>query len=447
MKSNVLDWIEQSRYESNQTCSPISWAKMRLWDFAEGGIKHATRLFFSLNGYQVISNLPSLDGSEQPMIHQPEVGILGILLHQHKDENLILVQAKAEPGNVGVVQIAPTVQATESNYTQVHGGLPTLYLEYFLSGHGETISDSLQSEHGGRFLRKFNRNIIKQVNDSFPHPVNDFWRWIPLQTVLDHLLEDFMINTDERSVLASSDWHRLSGHGRPFLRGSGVDDFGIRIRQSFEVSVEQSSLRLFEVERSLKKWRKETKIILKPKPIKTLEGWSFDDRALVGEVQDGSFKPYRIKVASREVPEWDQPLFCANAKAEVLLLCQIRIGILCFLFRKRVEIGFQELVQLGPSVQLDGISSRTGHDSMEQWLLECAVSGRQQLTCLQSEEGGRFFQSLCEYSVIQLEDETKVPDHESLFWLNLSQIHELIKTKGTFTNETRNAISLLLYYL
>jgi hypothetical protein len=27
------------------------------------------------------------------------------------------VQAKAEPGNVGVAQLAPTVQATESNYT------------------------------------------------------------------------------------------------------------------------------------------------------------------------------------------------------------------------------------------------------------------------------------------------------------------------------------------
>ena len=447
MNSNVLDWIEQRRYKSDQTCIPIPWEQMRLWEITDGKIVHTTRRFFSIIGVQVISNLPALNGTEQPIIHQPEIGILGIMLCVQEDENLILAQAKAEPGNVGVVQIAPTVQATVSNYTQVHGGLPTPYLEYFLNGQGETISDSMQSEHGGHFMRKYNRNIIKQMNDTFPDPASEFWQWIPLNSVLELLLEDFTINTDGRSVLASGDWHRLSGCRQPFERGSSIDNFGRRLRQSFTASVEQTQWNLNRIERLLKKWRKETRIVLNPKPIEALEGWTLDDRALAGISIDDGVKPYRVKVTGREVPEWDQPLFCSEAVAEVFLFCQVRSGILCFLMHEKVEIGFQEFAQLGPSLHLRDRSIEPENDSLDQRLLQCAESGQRKLTCLQSDEGGRFYQSLCRYSVVQLEIETRVPEHDSLCWLSLSQIYRLIKTNGIFTNEARSAISLLLYYL
>ena len=43
-----------------------------------------------------------------------------------------LMQAKMEPGNVNPLQLSPTVQATRSNYTQVHRGTGTRYLEYFV---------------------------------------------------------------------------------------------------------------------------------------------------------------------------------------------------------------------------------------------------------------------------------------------------------------------------
>ena len=59
-------------------------------------------------------------------IHQPEIGILGILTRLTGGAREYLMQAKQEPGNVDGAQVSPTLQATFSNYTQAHGGSLTL---------------------------------------------------------------------------------------------------------------------------------------------------------------------------------------------------------------------------------------------------------------------------------------------------------------------------------
>ena len=70
------------------------------------------------------------------------------------------MQAKIEPGNLNYVQLSPTIQATKSNYTQVHKGKESLYLEYFRDRTNLVLIDQLQSEQGGRFFKKRNRNIL-----------------------------------------------------------------------------------------------------------------------------------------------------------------------------------------------------------------------------------------------------------------------------------------------
>ena len=85
-----------------------------------------------------------------------------------------MMQAKIEPGNLNIVQLSPTLQATRSNYTRVHGGKSPNYLEYF---NGErdvyVLVDQLQSEQGARFLQKRNRNIIVEVDENEELPVKD----------------------------------------------------------------------------------------------------------------------------------------------------------------------------------------------------------------------------------------------------------------------------------
>ena len=78
----------------------------------------------------------------------------------------VLVQAKVEPGNIGYAQLAPTVQATQSNYERVHGSQETPFLDWFLGQRQDAVlDDCLQSEQGSRFLGKFNRNMAVRVPD------------------------------------------------------------------------------------------------------------------------------------------------------------------------------------------------------------------------------------------------------------------------------------------
>ena len=90
-----------------------------------------------------------------PIISQPEIGILGFLTAVFDDTLHFLVQLKKEPGNPNGVQLSPTVQATKSNYSQVHGGKLPRFLEFFLPGTTkDIIFDQYQSEQGHRYYKK-----------------------------------------------------------------------------------------------------------------------------------------------------------------------------------------------------------------------------------------------------------------------------------------------------
>ena len=81
-------------------------------------IIHTSGKFFSIEGVRVKTN--HLTWS-QPIINQPEIGILGIITAKVEGIQYFLMQVKIEPGNVNLCQLSPTLQATKSNYTRVHG--------------------------------------------------------------------------------------------------------------------------------------------------------------------------------------------------------------------------------------------------------------------------------------------------------------------------------------
>lgn len=105
----------------------ICWLDSGQWVLQNGGLRHRTGGFFSVVNAQ--ARFGGRVTLRQPLIHQPEIGILGFLA-QHREGGMdLLVQAKPEPGNVGLVQLAPSVQATRSNYLRLHQGKPTPWLE------------------------------------------------------------------------------------------------------------------------------------------------------------------------------------------------------------------------------------------------------------------------------------------------------------------------------
>ena len=175
---SVIDWLDQKKNSIRVETQQIPLNKMNGWIYDHDNIRHSSGYFFSIDGIRVNTNYGVIASWEQPIINQPEIGFLGIITKKINGILHFLLQAKIEPGNINNIQISPTLQATRSNYNRVHNGKTPLFLEYF---NGEkkvnVLIDQLQSEQGGRFLRKKNRNIIIMLNDNddVNIPDNNLW--------------------------------------------------------------------------------------------------------------------------------------------------------------------------------------------------------------------------------------------------------------------------------
>jgi len=201
--SRFSEWFDARRKAHRFYIEEIPFRQLESWSFepSTGNLRHASGKFFSIEGLWVETNAGPLNQWSQPIINQPEIGILGILAKKFDGVLHFLMQAKMEPGNIGFVQLGPTVQATRSNYTLVHKGSTPPYLEYFLNKSSSTIRvDSLQSEQGARFLFKRNRNII--IETTCEVKVLDDYCWLTLGQIHKLMEKDNTVNMDARSVLS-----------------------------------------------------------------------------------------------------------------------------------------------------------------------------------------------------------------------------------------------------
>src|SRR6266498_2281218 len=196
-------WFADCRRNAYARVDRIGLDRLEGWyrDHATGNIRHHSGKFFSIEGLIVENPEGPVAGWHQPIIIQSEVGILGIIVKEFDGVLHCLMQAKIEPGNANGLQLSPTVQATRSNYTRVHGGKPVPYLEYFVDAEqANIIADVRQSEQGSWFLHKRNRNMVVEVGGNIE--VLDGFRWMTLGEVHRLLAEDDVVNMDARTVLA-----------------------------------------------------------------------------------------------------------------------------------------------------------------------------------------------------------------------------------------------------
>lgn len=437
----LADWLEARRQSCQLSVQAIPWCDSAAWRFTQGRLEHVTGGFFTVVGVRATSSIAGLDGLAQPIIDQPEIGILGFIVRAGKGGHKWLVQAKAEPGNVGVVQLAPSVQATYSNFTRLHGGAPTAYLDYFTAPdrNGRLVASSLQSEHGNRFLGKYNRNMAVLVDGEGPEPCSADWCWTDSADVRAMLEVDFAVNTDARSVLLCCDWGLLAD-GVPFERWRGNGGWGARLLQSFEADPEQTDADVLEW---LERQRAGVRLEVQTCPLESMADWVVTSDAIVDRRSDLPLVgAYAVQANSREVDHWDQPFVLSHREESVVQICQRRGGVLHFLLRASVETGFRERVQLGPSWQSDDLT--VGHGVAER--VEAVFQqGRERHSTLQSDEGGRFFRSTCRYRIVELPEAVSQDlAAAGYLWLSLGQIGRLARIQGVFTNEARSGLSMLL---
>lgn len=422
------------------TVKAIPLQQCKPWALSELQISRPDGRFFSI---EQRSNL---------FINQPEIGILAFIFFSKSNSVHTLVQAKPEPGNVKQTQIAPTVQATLSNYSRVHGGAETEYLKELmaiLDQPQKIINDTLQSEHGGKFYRKLNRNISVFALDP-PKPTQHY-RSVPVSSLLEMLIDDFAVNTDARSVLVTSNWTNLLDSGlTPFARYKS--EWGKRLKDSFEgPSKVKAAMDLIQSCRQDEQFdenpTKALGVLENGDPIHSIKD-IFDD--------SHSVQFFNVTSNTREVSEWNQPLFLSKEPDSQILLARPSSDGIEFLLKARREPGLLNSVEFGTSFTRSDLYcpvKNTDQVDLLNEAKEIIYSSKPKLRVQQSDEGGRFYESICDYQIYFYND-NKLLQHSdghlldlNYLWVNLRTLQDICLLEGITTNELRSTISLILHWL
>lgn len=445
-------WRESVVRDSSFECQLIPFADSRQWRFEDGALKHRSGGFFSVVGLRSSSRHLKLNGIERIIILQPEIAINGFLVRHTPSGTEILCQGRVEPGNIEVMQLAPTIQSTDGNIKRLHGGAAPPLVEWFTEKTAARMQyDGLQSEEGSRYYGKYNRNVVFEITSSSLPELPSNFRWFTLDAVREMVASSNVFNTDARSVLSCMDWEFLRKEGSPF-QTNDTSGFGHKLYESYtckEGGIAEANLEIFHWLGGLRAFASIRQQLI---AIDQVSGWSVTASTIEETTRRFGFtvRQFSIQARGREVSSWDQPLVDSDGVGIVALLCQVRDGVLRFLIKANYELGYLEGVQLSTTIAIPPGEQLDTEDSIQRNLYDMVRSGERcsvKISCRQSEEGGRFYQDENEYSVIELDPGVELELSEDYRWLTLKQVKGLIRTSGVFAIEFRDTITLLLKYI
>ncbi|RVX38754.1 oxidase EvaA [Nonomuraea polychroma] len=428
-------WAERATIE-RFSVTRVPFRELDGWHLAgdSENLVHRSGRFFSVEGLRYRGDGPG--EQSQPIINQPEIGILGILVKEFDGVLHCLMQAKMEPGNVNTLQLSPTVQATRSNYTRVHQGNMPPYLEYFRGpDRGQVLVDVLQSEQGVWFWRKRNRNMIVHLTEDVPE--HEDFHWLPLDQIHQLLKTDNLVNMDARTVLACMPLARPStadcSPDDPFawaLLNSYDEELGLHTRTEILSWFTESQTRCeWSVQRI---------------PLSEVTGWSWSDDDLAG----GDEAPFRIigvrvNAHNREVTNWSQPLLEPLGHGLAVFLAKSIGGVVHFLVQARKEPGLINVVEMAPTVQLPAVAGAVCDQGAVAYAMEAAAADprRVRFDALLSEEGGRFHHGQTRYQIIEVGEEFPVEVPDEYCWMTAHQLMGLLDHSHYLNIEARTLLA------
>lgn len=375
---DLLSWIQEENDKTHAILKECRLSDSPYWfyDKDESIVTNKNHSFFTLNGIR--GELSDGKPFQQPIILQNEVGYLGIITKEIDGEIQCLMQAKIEPGNINNVQISPTIQATESNFTQKHGGKKPNYLDYFSDvSRFQVIYDGKESEQCSRFLGKFNRNVAIFVDGDVDVLPN--FRWMSIGQI-KYLATHYpnLVNMDTRTVLSCL----------PFELAQAVNDASPVDRTLF---VEDDSDTMFTALAHFRSQTKHHKDLIR---LDQLDGWIIDDFGMrCRREYPFEVRYFDIEIQGREVTHWSQPLVVARGKA-IFGLFAVNCGdAIRFLIRIKEEIGCADVANFGPTIQLESNEiGKKNKDAVEAIFFSRLEEKKDVLVdTILSEEGGRFY--------------------------------------------------------
>lgn len=451
----ILGWMKSQNEEVVSNIMQIPISELRGWSYRDDRIRHNSGKFFSIDGIHIRTNYRNTPEWDQPIINQPEIGFLGFIVKKFNGVLHFLLQAKIEPGNLNIVQLSPTLQATRSNYTRVHGGKAPTYLEYF-NGEKDVLIlvDQLQSEQGARFLHKRNRNIIVEVGEDEELEVKEEYIWASLGQIKELLRYPNVVNMDSRTVISCINFGSYSEHSLRLLdavkRMNGIHSSK---PDSFLYSVLSGDNHLNELQ-DIIQWITSLKfkyeLDVTPIGISEMQNWVYDGKTIHHE--SGKYFDVmgcRVEIGNREVVSWDQPMVRSAQEGLMGFIVKKINGIYHFLVQAKLESGNFDIVEMAPTVQCLTGNYRKGKNEYTIPYLEQILNAPKDkiwYSSYQSEEGGRFFQEQNLNIIVEVGEEFPIEVEENYCWLTLNQMLSFVTYNNYLNIAARSLLSAISFY-
>ncbi len=204
----VMNWLYSRRSEVSFQSELIGLDEVRNWlrEPDTGNIIHESGAFFSIEGVRTTARgLREVASWDQPIYNQKEGGILALLCARDGNEVHFLLNGKAEPGNLGVLQLAPSIQCTWSNLRQAHRGKRPPLVEIILGEvPSRLVYRALHHEEGGRFWQKSNANQIHLLDskDVLSDLSQEHFVWASLSQIKHLALIDNVLSPFVKTIIS-----------------------------------------------------------------------------------------------------------------------------------------------------------------------------------------------------------------------------------------------------
>lgn len=448
--SQVVEWLRQRNRETHVAIRKISFHDLKLWHVNGLNISHESGRFFSIDGIRVKTNWGGVPEWDQPIINQAEIGYLGFITREFDGVLYFLMQAKIEPGNINNVQLSPTLQATQSNYNQVHKGNRPLYLDYFLQVRPEQVLlDQLQSEQGARFLRKRNRNIIIRVDEEIV--VHENFIWLTLGQIKRLIQFDNLVNMDTRTVISGISYGRFDMNVIGFFNFLGlypvVDPLKMSLLKS-ALSGEGSLHTIEEILNFLTRIKSQFNLDVQKIPITQTRDWVISECEIL-RADRKYFKviAVEVEISSREVVKWSQPMIEPAQEGICAFVCKEINGLVHFAVQAKLECGNLDIIEFAPTVQCLTGNYRDA-DEAQLPFLEYVLNAKPHqflFDAKQSEEGGRFYREQNRNVIVFAADDVSIALPEHFIWMTLNQLNTFLKFNNYLNIQARSLISAISF--
>ncbi len=454
---DVLSWLEDKKSAVHHKIERIPFSDMDHWSFEKGSsnLRHQSGKYFSIEGVKIDTNWGRVKHWSQPIINQPEIGILGIITKKFGGILHFLMQAKIEPGNINAVQLSPTVQATKSNYSMVHGGKCPNYFEYFEENKPgvRVLLDQLQSEQGARFLRKRNRNIIIEIEGDIE--IREEFCWLTLGQIKQLIEHEHVVNMDTRTVISGiplgsdNEDAMAAGQALSLVKAKGGEyGYGL-LKSAIDSHAGLNSVEdiISWITRLKSKYELEVRRVA----LNSLDQWIIDDFSISHKLgKYFSVIAVRAEIGNREVKSWTQPLVKSAQDGIIAFIIKKINGVYHFLVQAKLEAGNFDIIELAPTVQCLTGNYRKGLNEYEPDYLDFVLQADQNQTgilysVMQSEEGGRFFREQNRNIIVEAPADFDENLPENFIWMTLSQLQLFIKFNNYLNIQARSLISAVRF--